>query len=106
NQSTTYSGILGGGGSLLKIGAGTLTLTNANTYTGATTISAGILQLGNGGTTGSLSSSSTITDNSNLTINRSNTVTQGTDFSGSAISGTGSLTKTGSGSLILNAANS
>ena len=62
-------------------------------------------QLGNGGTTGSLSTSSTITDNANLAFNRTNSVVQGTDFSGSAISGTGSITQLGNGSLTLNAAN-
>ncbi|MEO7099386.1 MAG: autotransporter-associated beta strand repeat-containing protein, partial [Luteolibacter sp.] len=62
-------------------------------------------QLGNGGTAGSLSTSSTITNNGNLTINRSNAVAQGTDFSGSAISGTGSFTQAGSGTTTLNTAN-
>ena len=37
--------VLGGGGSLVKIGTGTLVLTAANTYGGTTTISAGTLRL-------------------------------------------------------------
>jgi fibronectin-binding autotransporter adhesin len=40
-----------------------------------------------------------------LAFNRSNSVTQGTDFSGAAITGTGGLTQAGSGTLTLNAAN-
>ena len=88
-----------------KAGAGTWVLSGANTYTGATTISAGTLQLGNGGTTGSLATGSAITNNGNLTINRSNAVAQGTNFSGSAISGTGSFTQAGTGATTLNAAN-
>ena len=45
--NTTVSGIIGtGNNSLTKDGAGTLTLSGANTYTGATTITAGTLQLG------------------------------------------------------------
>ncbi|MCX5653933.1 MAG: autotransporter-associated beta strand repeat-containing protein, partial [Planctomycetota bacterium] len=48
NQTTTYSGILGdglaAGGSLIKTGSGTLTLSGANTYTGGSSVSAGILQ--------------------------------------------------------------
>ncbi len=44
-QSTTYNGSLTGFGSLVKQGAGTLTLTNTNGYGGATLISGGVLQL-------------------------------------------------------------
>ena len=52
NLSTTVSGSIqdgggggGTGGSLVKVGTGTLTLTGANTYTGGTTISAGTLAI-------------------------------------------------------------
>lgn len=44
NQSTTYSGTLSGTGSLTKIGTGTLILTGTNSYSGGTTVNAGILQ--------------------------------------------------------------
>ena len=43
NTSTTYSGVLSGGGSLTKTGSGTLTLSGVNTYSGDTTVTAGIL---------------------------------------------------------------
>ncbi len=102
----TLGGVMAGAGTLTKLGADTLTLTGANTYTGTTTITAGTLQLGSGNTTGRLSTASAIVDNATLIFNRSNTVTQGVDFSGSPISGTGSLMQSGSGNLILNAANS
>ncbi|KGR96197.1 autotransporter domain-containing protein [Burkholderia sp. ABCPW 111] len=45
----TLSGAISGGGALTKNGGGTLTLTGANTYTGGTTINAGTLALGAGG---------------------------------------------------------
>ena len=46
-QSTAYSGVLSGSGSLVKIGAGLLTLNGPDTYAGGTTLSNGTLQLGN-----------------------------------------------------------
>src|SRR5947207_2256102 len=44
--STTYSGVIEGtGGSLTKIGSGTLILTGANTYSGDTNVMGGVLQV-------------------------------------------------------------
>jgi len=102
---TVASGITGEG-SVLKTGAGTLSFPGANSYSGATTIDAGWLELGVGGTAGSLSSSSTITNNGRLVVIRSDTVTQGTDFSGDPIVGSGFVMQgESSGRLVLNAAN-
>ena len=43
NDSTTYSGLIIGGGSIAKRGTGTFTLTRNNTYTGSTIVEAGTL---------------------------------------------------------------
>ena len=51
----TLSGVISGTGSLNQNGPAALTLTGANTYTGATTISAGTLSLGVGGSIASSS---------------------------------------------------
>jgi autotransporter-associated beta strand protein len=105
-SSFTYSNAISGSGALTKSGSGTQILTSADTYSGPTTINAGTLQIGAGGAMGALSGSSAITDNGSLVFDRSNAVVQGTDFGSAAITGSGSLTQLGSGSLTLNAANS
>jgi fibronectin-binding autotransporter adhesin len=91
---------------LTKADAGTWTLGGANTYTGTTAVDQGTLQIGSGGTTGALSSSSTITGSTGATLafNRSNTITQGTDFN-SVIGGGMNVRQLGSGTLVLNGAN-
>ncbi len=45
--NTTFSGVIQDGGSLTKVGQGTLILTNANTYAGGTTIENGKLVVNN-----------------------------------------------------------
>jgi len=96
----------GGTLALTKDGAGSWTLSGSNTYTGTTAINQGTLQIGSGGTTGALSSSSTITGSTGATLafNRSNTITQGTDFN-SVIGGGINVRQLGSGTLVLDGAN-
>ncbi|MFI5014047.1 MAG: autotransporter domain-containing protein [Hyphomicrobiales bacterium] len=86
-------------GSLTKLGAGTLILTGTDSYTGGTTISAGTLQIGNGGTTGSIIGN--VVDNGTLAFDHSDAVT----FPGN-VSGTGGLTQLGTGVLTLSGTNS
>ena len=94
-SSGTYAGTIAGTGGITKIGSGTLTLGGANTYTGSTTISGGTLQIGNGGTTGTLGTGPVI-DDAALRINRSDAITVA-----NAISGSGTLTQAGSGTTTL-----
>ena len=79
------------------------------TYTGATSITNSTLQLGNGGTTGSLSPSSAITINAGGVLRFDHTTgsdfVQGTNFSSSAITGAGAIIKDGTASLTFNVAN-
>lgn len=52
SDTMTYGGVISGAGSLLKQGAGVLTLSGENTYVGGTTIDEGILRLTNAGAAG------------------------------------------------------
>src|SRR3954447_22977463 len=101
--TATIGSSLGGTVGIVKDATGTLVLTGDQTYSGPTVISGGVLQVGNGGTTGTLPTGSAITDSARLTFNRSDSVVQGVHFSGAAISGSGGVTQAGTGSLTLNA---
>ena len=101
NQTTdgSFAGAVSGTGELRKLGNGTLILGGINTYSGGTTINSGTLSIGAGGTTGSVLGN--IVNNASLVFNRADAIT----YSG-IISGSGSLTQTGSSALILTGNNS
>ncbi|OOL18311.1 hypothetical protein AL01_05790 [Bombella intestini] len=89
-----------GGTGLDKTDLGTLLLTSDNQFAKPTQIEAGTLQLGNGGTTGSLGQQD-IVNNGVLAVDHSNDVTLG-----QAISGSGSVVQKGSGTTTLAGENS
>jgi autotransporter-associated beta strand protein len=76
NSSSTFSGVIQNGSgtvALTKSGTGTLTLTGANTYTGATSITAGTLIAGHStalgsGSSVSVSSGATLRTNAGLSL--------------------------------------
>ena len=96
-QTVTFAGAIAASnsGGLTKIGAGLLTLTGSNAYSGNTTISGGTLSIGNGGSGENLASTS-ISDSGALVFNHSDALTYG-----GVISGNGSLAKSGTGMLTL-----
>lgn len=93
-------GSISGPGNLTQSGSATLSLTANNSFSGGITINSGTLQIGNGGTNGTLGSGATITNNGTLTINRS-----GAMVLTNAIAGTGNYTQTGGGTVTMMASN-
>jgi autotransporter-associated beta strand protein len=93
---TSFAGTISGSGGLTKQGAGRLTLTGASDYTGGTSITAGTLAIGDGG-----SIKGDVENNGILAFNRSEALT----FDG-GISGSGKLVKEGTGTLTLTGASS
>jgi autotransporter-associated beta strand protein len=121
-KTLTVSGAVSGTGSLTKADAGTLVLSNTNSYTGGTTIAGGTLNFSGSalGTSGNITVSGgtlqwasgntldisgrlTLVNGGNARLDiQANTVTLATGFGGNTSS---SLTKSGSGVLLLSGTN-
>lgn len=98
SDTLTFAGVVSGSGSVRQQGSGTLVLTGDHGYGGGTTVAAGVLQIGDGGTTGAITGN--VVNNAVLAFARSDAVAFGGD-----ISGTGAVRQSGSGTLTLGGSN-
>ena len=94
SDNVTFGGTVSGSGMLVQLGSGILTLTADNTYSGNTIVAAGSLEVGNGGTSGSIAGD--VMNSGSLAFNRADTLVYG-----GAVSGNGVFTKAGAGTLTL-----
>ena len=109
----TVSGVISGSGSFTKVGSGTLTFSTNNTYTGDTTISAGTLTV-----SGTLADTTDVINSGTYDVDATDTIQSlsgsgavellihaltsgdsGDDTVSGVISGAGSFSKSGSGTL-------
>ena len=101
SDSVILGRAVSGSGSLVQQGSGTLVLTADNTHAGGTTVSAGTLQVGNGGATGSFGNGPvSVASGATLAFDRSDELSVA-----SVISGDGSVVKNGSNTLNFSAGN-
>jgi len=98
NGNGLVYGAISGSGPLAVDGPGTWVLTGANSYD-TTTINGGLLQIGNGGTSGTLGSG-TVTLGSALVLNLAGTYT-----AANYITGAGGITNVGPGTVTLSGTN-
>ncbi len=127
NQSdaTTISAVISGAGSLNQLGAGTTTLSASNSYAGGTTINGGAIVVGS---SNALGTGSVALNEGTLNLGGTTSLTNAMSISGGALSngfygvsritnaqsgiisasltGSGSLNKSGGGTLTLGAVNS
>lgn len=128
--TATQSGVIsdaGAPGTLAMVGPGTLVLTAANTYSGGTTVSGGVLQLSGSGTLGAITGALTLvngtvdlggttqTQNGGLVMSggtlQNGTLTSSGTFAltggsiGAVLAGSGGLTMSGAGTATLTGAN-
>ena len=94
----TGAGRITGAGLLEKTGTGTAVMAIDNDYTGGTTVSAGTLQLGSGGSAGSLAGAITVASGATLAFDRTGSV-----MMTGVVSGSGAIVKAGAGRVVLSA---
>jgi fibronectin-binding autotransporter adhesin len=104
NSSTTFDGVISGAGGSFAVQGGSIVLTNFNTYSGSTAINGGTLQLG----TGAAGQDGAIANTSGVNLGNNGALIYNVFSSQNAtypITGNGSVTMSGPGTLTLSNSN-
>ena len=98
SEASEIDGVISDGdsaGIITKAGAGTLTLSGDNTYTGATTVNAGTIAISHADSLGGTSGATTVASGAALSISGGITVAEPITISGTGISSGGAIVFTG-----------
>ena len=87
--------VIAGSGALIKQGTGALTLSRANTYSGATTISAGSVSVTNAAGLGATTAGTTVASGATLSLDNVAIGTEGLTINGTGVGGNGALIGSG-----------
>jgi fibronectin-binding autotransporter adhesin len=91
NNTLTFSGVVSGGISYTKSGAGKLILSGNNTYTGTVTVSAGVLNIQHANALGTIGNGTTVASGAALQLEGAAVGAEALSLSGTGISTDGAL---------------
>jgi autotransporter-associated beta strand protein len=97
SDNITQSGVISGTGALSKQGAGTLTLSSANTYSGTTTVSSGTVLADNSSSLGTSAGSTTVESGATLELSGGMTTAENITITGSGVGDGGAIRSLGDG---------
>ncbi|HEY1788044.1 MAG TPA: autotransporter-associated beta strand repeat-containing protein [Verrucomicrobiae bacterium] len=95
----TVPNVISGTGSLSKLDANVLTLSGANTFTGAVTVAAGTLRAGNGTAFGTADGNTVINSGATLDVDGQTLQTEPVVVSGTGVGGNGAIVNSGADDL-------
>ena len=95
--TTTYNGLIEGTGGVAKSGAGTFTLTAANTYSGETTVQSGSLKVSDAVALGATNGATTVESGATLEVSGGISVAENITISGEGVGNGGAIRSLGDG---------
>ncbi len=95
--TNAFGGAISGSGTFEKVGAGTLTLSASNSYSGTTTVAQGVLRLNATNALGTTNVGTTVLTGSTLDLNARTITGEVITINGTGVGGNGALVNNGSG---------